>query len=155
CPRLNELLYVIVGTSTIFANAVSEHVVVHVDVDVHVRKPLGACGFQHLVEVERESRLTVLNVGLHIFPHLHALDIARLCEARISADPLVSRPKLVRRMKDNGFVVMHVGMRQNHLLQEDDPADALIEFANKLLVPRWKPALALDLEKQARMLWSR
>jgi len=44
---------------------------------------------------------------------------------------------------------MHVGMRQNYLLRKNDAADAAMELASELLVPRWKPASALHLEEQA------
>jgi hypothetical protein len=80
---------------------------------------------------------------------LHALDFARVFETRIAAYQLVSCPKLVCRVKNNRFILMHVGMRQNYLLQEDAAADAAIECASELLVPRGKPASALHLEEQA------
>jgi hypothetical protein len=44
---------------------------------------------------------------------------------------------------------MHVGMWGNHLLQENDVADAAMEFASKNLMAGWKPAAALHLEESA------
>src|SRR5262249_55683684 len=61
----------------------------------------------------------------------------------------VSHAKLVRRMKNAGFVAMHVGMWDNHLLQENDVVDAAIELASQLLMAGWKPAAALHLEEEA------
>jgi hypothetical protein len=44
---------------------------------------------------------------------------------------------------------MHVGVREDHLLQEDDVPEAVIELAGELLVARCKPAAGLHLEEQA------
>ena len=82
---------------------------------MHVREPVIAVGVQHLIDVERERGLALLNVSLRILPHLHALDVARVLETRVAADPLVSRAKVVRRVKNDGFVVMYVGIWENHL----------------------------------------
>jgi hypothetical protein len=52
-------------------------------------------------------------------------------------------------MKNDRFVVVHVGMWKDRLLKENNAANATIKIACEFLVASWEPTTALHLKKQA------
>ncbi len=83
------------------------------------------------------------------YSHICMRSTSPVSISHASPDELIGRSKLIRSVINDGFVVMHIGMREEHLLQEDNAADTAIKLASELLMAHWKPTAAFCLEKEA------